>query len=546
MCCGSDMDKERKKPEEYTEQDSKEYQFLNQVIKKKPMDWKSVVVRAAGVAAAAVLFGVAAAGAFTLTLWYTAGYSGFDPEEHRVSIQAEEEQGAAEETEDASKAQTVSTGTAEADEVPPSEEEGHVENAHADLQAPPAVEPDAAAEPDPAAEQDAAAAVSSVTDTELPSAESTAGESAAVRPADVFAEPGLPEARAEEGTHGADELPMAAAGGDVREETGAEEQVFTLEAYRGLFQDMLAVAEQPEHAIVQVTGITSEMDYFNQNYENRRQISGLAIARSDDSLFVLTEYRVVENVERILVTFYDGSMADAVFQKSDLGTGMTVLKVPLERLQESTLENLQMAPLGNSRTVERGEPVLALGSPLGYSDSVAYGVVTSVTNTVSCIDAQYMVLTTDIKGSTEGSGVLVNLDGRVIGIIAQQYTGDNGTVTALAVSGIKPLLEKLSNNEAIPLIGLTGQNVTQELADRTGIPRGLLVTAVEPDSPAMLAGIKEYDVLIRMNDRPVSTIEEYQRFISRLEDQEGIKVEAMRKGAEGYREITFDVTAGTQ
>lgn len=546
MCCGSDMDKERKKPEEYTEQDSKEYQFLNQVIKKKPMDWKSVVVRAAGVAAAAVLFGVAAAGAFTLTLRYTAGYSGFDPEEHRVSIQAEEEQGAAEETEDASKAQTVSTGTAEADEVPPSEEEGHVENTHTDLQAPPLVEPDAAAEPDPAAEEDAAAAVSSVTGSDLPSGESAAAENTAVRPTDLPAEPGLPEARAEEGTHGADELPMAAAGGDVREETGAEEQVFTLEAYRGLFQDMLAVAELPEHAIVQVTGITSEMDYFNQNYENRRQISGLAIARSDDSLFVLTEYRVVENVERILVTFYDGSMADAVFQKSDLGTGMTVLKVPLERLQESTLENLQMAPLGNSRTVERGEPVLALGSPLGYSDSVAYGVVTSVTNTVSCIDAQYMVLTTDIKGSTEGSGVLVNLDGRVIGIIAQQYTGDNGTVTALAVSGIKPLLEKLSNNEAIPLIGLTGQNVTQELADRTGIPRGLLVTAVEPDSPAMLAGIKEYDVLIRMNDRPVSTIEEYQRFISRLEDQEGIKVEAMRKGAEGYREITFDVTAGTQ
>ena len=155
MCCGSDMDKERKKPEEYTEQDSKEYQFLNQVIKKKPMDWKSVVVRAAGVAAAAGLFGGAAAGAFTLTLRYTAGYPGFDPEEHRVSIQAEEEQGAAEETEDAPKAQTVSSSTAEADEVPPLEEEGHVENAHADLQAPPAVEPDAAAEPDPAAEEDA-------------------------------------------------------------------------------------------------------------------------------------------------------------------------------------------------------------------------------------------------------------------------------------------------------------------------------------------------------------------------------------------------------
>lgn len=63
------------------------------------------------------------------------------------------------------------------------------------------------------------------------------------------------------------------------------------------------MAEKPKRALVTVVGISSEMDYFNQNYENQKQISGLLAADNGQDLFILTEYRVVENVERIQVTF---------------------------------------------------------------------------------------------------------------------------------------------------------------------------------------------------------------------------------------------------
>ncbi|MDA6987421.1 hypothetical protein OSM86_26030, partial [Escherichia coli] len=65
---------------------------------------------------------------------------------------------------------------------------------------------------------------------------------------------------------------------------------------------------------------------------------------------------------------------------------------------------------------------MAVGSPVGYSDSIAYGVVTSVTNKISALDNEYNLLTTDILGSTDGSGILVNLDGEIVGIIAQSYS----------------------------------------------------------------------------------------------------------------------------
>ncbi len=318
-----------------------------------------------------------------------------------------------------------------------------------------------------------------------------------------------------------------------------------LEEYRQLYKDMLAVAGKPKRALVTVVGISSEMDYFNQNYENQKQISGLLAADNGQDLFILTEYRVVENVERIQVTFYDGSTVDAIYQRHDANTGLTILKVGLSELEDSTREGIELAPLGSSYGVTQGEPVMAIGSPMGYSDSVAYGVITSVTNKISTLDTEYNLLTTDINGSGEGSGVLINLDGEIIGIIAQSYsTEDKDIITALAVSQIKDLIESLSNDEARPYIGIKGQDVTAQISHRTGIPKGVLVTAVQADSPAMLAGMKEYDVVVKIGEDEISSFRQYRDRLDQLTPGQTVILTAMRRGAEGYAEVEFEVTVG--
>lgn len=317
-----------------------------------------------------------------------------------------------------------------------------------------------------------------------------------------------------------------------------------LSEYQQLYQDMLMVAEVPQHALVTVIGIKNQMDYFNQNYESQQQISGLLVADNGQEFFVLTEYRVVENVERIQLTFWDGTMVDALFQKYDPDTGLAILKVALSDVPEETKEEIQVAPLGNSYGVSKGEPILALGSPIGYSNSVAYGVVTSVTNKISTIDTEYNLLTTDIIGSKEGSGILVNLDGEIVGIIAQNYSSEDNIVTGLAISQLKQLIENLSNNAALPYIGIKGQDVTSEIYDKTGIPKGVLVNTVEEDSPAMMSGIKEYDVIVKIAEDKVSTLKQYRDKLSKYAPEDTVKVTAMRKGAEGYVEVTFDVVIG--
>lgn len=330
------------------------------------------------------------------------------------------------------------------------------------------------------------------------------------------------------------------------EENGAAEGTeSSLKNYEALYQDMLGVTEKPKQALVTVIGITNQMDYFNQNYENQQQISGLIVADNGQDLFILTEYRIVENVERIQVTFWDETMVDATYQRHDPSTGLTIVKVDESKLDEGTRNGLAVAPLGSSYLVSQGDPVVAVGSPVGYSDSIAYGVVTSVTNKISALDNEYNLLTTDILGSTDGSGILVNLDGEIVGIIAQSYSAKgNNVVTGIAISQIKKLIENLSNNVSRAYIGIRGQDVTEELSDKTGIPKGVLISRVADDSPAMMAGMKEYDVIVKLGENKVETIKQYHEQLGKYSTGDVVTVTAMRKGAEGYAEMTFDVTIG--
>ena len=330
------------------------------------------------------------------------------------------------------------------------------------------------------------------------------------------------------------------------EENGAAEGTeSSLKNYEALYQDMLGVTEKPKQALVTVIGITNQMDYFNQNYENQQQISGLIVADNGQDLFILTEYRIVENVERIQVTFWDETMVDATYQRHDPSTGLTIVKVDESKLDEGTRNGLAVAPLGSSYLVSQGDPVVAVGSPVGYSDSIAYGVVTSVTNKISALDNEYNLLTTDILGSTDGSGILVNLDGEIVGIIAQSYSAKgNNVVMGIAISQIKKLIENLSNNVSRAYIGIRGQDVTEELSDKTGIPKGVLISRVADDSPAMMAGMKEYDVIVKLGEHKVETIKQYHEQLGKYSTGDVVTVTAMRKGAEGYAEMTFDVTIG--
>lgn len=325
-----------------------------------------------------------------------------------------------------------------------------------------------------------------------------------------------------------------------------EEKSLNLDDFRGLYRHVVEMAEEPERSLVTVQGITSDVDWMNNSYENEKQISGFLVADNGKEYFVLTEYRVVEKVDRILVTFSNGATADAHFQKQDPSTGLAVLKVSKDEIDSDTRKIIKIAELGSSTVIQRGEPVLAVGSPAGYSGSIAFGMVTSTANQKSTLDNEYSLFTTDIMGDSEGSGVLVSLDGKIIGVIVQSFSMEAGkdVVTAVPISEVKGVIEKLSNNEDIIYLGVRGQDISGELAQKTGIPKGIYVNEVEEDSPAMVGGVQNGDVIVKIQGESVETLSQLRRQLDKCKVDQKIAVTAMRKGAEGYVEIVFDVTVG--
>ena len=331
---------------------------------------------------------------------------------------------------------------------------------------------------------------------------------------------------------------------DISESEEGEQSGLSIDNYSEMYKEVLKKADKIKEAMVTVIGVKSDEDWFQTPYES--QMSGVIVADNGQELYVLTQYGIVKNVDRIQVQFCDDTVVDARFLKSDTSTGLTILKISDSEIESDTRSKIGTAVLGNSYSAEQGEPVIAVGSPMEYKDSIGFGILTSVTNSVSKIDAEYGILTTDIVGSEKGSGVLLNTEGELIGVIAQSFAlGDSkNMVTGLAISQIKELIETLSNNQSIVYMGVTGETITPQISEKKGIPKGVFVESVEVDSPAMQAGIQNADVITEVNGEKIESMKEYQQQLKACNSGDTIKVKAMRQATEGYVEVTFDVTLG--
>ena len=254
----------------------------------------------------------------------------------------------------------------------------------------------------------------------------------------------------------------------------------------------------------------------------------------------------IKDAEQIQVTFGDGASCDAAVRKKDAVLGIAVLAVDRNQVSDSTKNQIQEAVLGNSNMTYKGDVVIALGSLFGYSKGMGYGIISSNKNTVSVADRVYRLLDTDIPASRQGSGVLFNIDGEVIGFTfaAEQVTDESSTLRVLAVSDVKEELEKLLNGNSVPYIGIVGTNVTDEIAEAQKLPKGIYIKEIEADSPGMTAGVQCGDIITAMDGDPVVTVKALHNKLLTFQPGDEVKLSAKRLGSEGYVEISYTVVIG--
>lgn len=325
-----------------------------------------------------------------------------------------------------------------------------------------------------------------------------------------------------------------------------EKQELEVADYQRLQNKIYAIGQEANKSIVTVTGVKSGTDLLHATYESSARTSGIIIANNGQELLILTEKKVIADAQEIHVTFVDGALAKATLKQYDGNTGIAILSVALSEMQDTTLATVKTAVLGNSYLVQAGTVVLAIGSPLGTNFSIATGDITATSNSVSMLDATYHVLNTDIVGNSSGSGVLINLDGDVVGFIMQGLGSDEtqNTLTAVSISELKGLIEKLSNSQQIPYLGANLSTVTQEMEESFDLPKGVYVKSVEMDSPAMSAGLQSGDIIVSIQGTSIDSVTDYTEKLMSLSPGDSVNVMIKRQGTDGYTKITCTATIG--
>lgn len=227
---------------------------------------------------------------------------------------------------------------------------------------------------------------------------------------------------------------------------------------------------------------------------------------------------------------------------------MALISVRKSRLQKTTKSQIKVAPLGNSNNLYQGKTLIALGKPFGYKDGVGYGVASNVSQEVVLSDGKYRIIRTDMAGHKNGSGVLFDTDGNVMGIIMPDVTGtgETSTLAGYGISGIKTEVELMSNSKEVPYIGIVGTFITKEISEAKNIPEGLYVREIEKKSPAMKAGIRTGDIITEIDGKAISTLTTYHNTLMEQEPKNTLSMKGFRIGTEAYVEIDFTVTVGTK
>lgn len=319
-----------------------------------------------------------------------------------------------------------------------------------------------------------------------------------------------------------------------------------VEDYISLLSNVKEVAKQARKSIVTVVGVTSDIGWLDNEYESEGAVSGVIVADNGKELLVLANVNSIKGADSLKVAFADGQEYSASLKKKDNNTGLAIISISKSIMQSNTLDAVEAAVLGGSGSSLAGTPVIALGRPMGTEDSICYGNITSVGNAIRLPDSNYKYMTTDIYGSLNASGVIINLSGQIVGIIDMSHnTSDmKNLINAVGITELKKVVESLSNDSNIAYFGVYGVDVTQEANTRMGVPFGAYITEIDMDSPAMDGGIQSGDVITKLDGTEINSYQELVKELLLREPDNEIRIELMRHGPDGYRELKLTAILG--
>ena len=320
-----------------------------------------------------------------------------------------------------------------------------------------------------------------------------------------------------------------------------------IEEYLSINTELLKVARAARRALVTVTGLTADVSWINLAFESRGQTTGTIVGATSQELMILANISGILTADEMVVTFVNGRQQPAEIRRYDQETGLGILSLRWDALDETTTHAISVIELGSSAAaLVTGTPIIAVGRIVGGAESILYGHITSAGQTFYLVDAAYRLLTTDIYGSTAAAGVLINMRGQVVGIIDNsRNTSDAANIiSAYGITELKRLIESMCNDIGKPHLGIIGTDVTNEANEFLGVPFGAYITEVRLDTPAMEAGLQSGDVIIKVGEVEVGNFYAFVQILFSYQPGQVIPMTLMRQGADGFVEFEIEVVAG--
>lgn len=322
------------------------------------------------------------------------------------------------------------------------------------------------------------------------------------------------------------------------------EKNLELEDYRVLIRKISAIANSTEQSLVTVSGRKSNKDWFNNSYVDNKSSIGIILADNGKDLLIISPMDILSSATYVDVTFSDGVTCSAIKKMSDVNTGLGIVAVSLDNIPEDTRNNIAMAEFGSVAASSAGTPVIAVGAPFGIANSMAMGQITSNSVMIDKCDSNVRMILTDIYGSNNATGVIVNYNGRIIGIIChdEALTDMSNLIRAYSAEDIMSTIEKLSNGLELAWFGIKGTDVTKEANETYSVPMGAYVKEVIVDSPAMNVGIRNGDVITKLGTVQINSFVDYQDAMLMFKPGDTVAVTLQRPSGSSYTDVTYEVT----
>jgi len=242
--------------------------------------------------------------------------------------------------------------------------------------------------------------------------------------------------------------------------------------------------------------------YFGEGGQVPKNSLGSGFVISSDG-YVITNHHVIKDADEIVVRLQDRRELVAKLVGSDKRSDIALLKIEAN--------NLPVAKMGSSENLKVGAWVLAIGSPFGFDHSVTAGIVSAKGRSLPS-DNYVPFIQTDVAINPGNSGgPLFDMDGKVVGVNSQIYSGTGGYMGlsfAIPIEVALRVVDQLKSQGHVSRgwLGVQIQDVTRELAESFGMkkPQGALVSRVLPKSPAEAAGLQIGDIITEFNKQEIA------------------------------------------